>query len=203
MRKLKPFKELTIKNQKMRIVKDAIAQINAKKFIATNGKYLLLEGDSFRLANEAIQGSLQKLLPKTTCEVCAKGSLLASCVLETNKLNNEDWRNEDYQNTFLEKKLSKWFSQEELAFIEAAFELGIVGHTELDCFLIKPENYNDYSGFEDLGNFEESTYWLQDNKEYLLPETIKAIKFGRKYKNSTNRLLAILNNIIENGTFKP
>lgn len=191
MAKLKPFKELTLKGQKMRIVRDAIAQINTKLFKPKNGVYLDFDN------SYGYKDSLKTLfLNRQECTCCAKGAIFSACVLNVNKVYGKD----DFSdNEFQKNKLKKWFEEKELNLIECAFELCVVGLENTSATLVKTR----VTESRNLGNMEYCKTWLEDNKEYLLPETIKAIKFGRKYKNSTNRLLAILNNILKNGEFKP
>lgn len=110
---------------------------------------------------------------KVKCEACLKGSLLIGCVLNVNKVTTYD---EYGSEPFIVKKLSTWFSPLELDMMETAFEQTVI---------------------------EDNTMVLRDEDYDNLPLANKCIAFGRKYKTDKKRLLAILNNMLENGKFKP
>lgn len=164
---MRKFESLTLKGQKMRIVKDAIAQIIAKKFIAKSANYLqLIKGD---FSTDSLQTILKS--ENLKCECCAKGALFASCVIETNKVNIK----QDYGKEYFQKnKLKKWFDLSELDLIEMAFE----GVSVIDSNNI----------LHDINRNPTELY-------------LKGKRFYRKYKSNKTRLLAILNNILENGKF--
>lgn len=168
--RLKPFEELTIPQQKNRIVKDAISQITMKNINPTEGHYLKFS--TFPEPNESLQDIFSS--GENKCIACAKGAIFASCVLNVNKVYSEDPYGEEY---FIKEKLIKWFTPLELDMIETAFERFVVSDDENK--LEHPEGFYPY----DLGE--------------------KCIKFGKRYKNPKNRLLAILNNILENKVFTP
>lgn len=168
---MKKFKDLTIKGQKMRIVRDAILQIEKGIVTPKQGSYMNL---NYFGKLKDFQKILQ-LGEKYTCEACAKGSLFASCVLNTDKVKvGKDAI--DFEG-FQKKKLSKWFSKGELDMIETAFEGAVV---------------------------EDSDGILRgsgDTIHGLTKIADKCIKFYQKYGNSTRRLLAILKDIQKHGSF--
>lgn len=172
---MKAFKDLTSKGQKIRIVKDAITQINAGILNPNNnGEYLIFGNNKARYNSPKV--SLQKLFKEEKnldCECCAKGALFASYIINVNKVSNKDRYNSEY---FQKEKLKSWFSIGELDLIETAFE-GIV--------------IND-----DEGILKEGDCWTNLTK---LGE--KAYKFYKKYKDPKKRLLAILENILINKEF--
>lgn len=168
--RLKPFEELTIPQQKKRIVKDAISQIIINNIEPTEGTYLRF--NSFPNLKESLQHTISS--GENKCTACAKGAIFASCVLNVNKVYGKDPYGEEY---FMKKKLIKWFTPLELDMIETAFEMGVISDDENK--LEHPDSFDLY----DLGE--------------------KCIKFGERYKNPKNRLLAILNNILENKVFTP
>lgn len=176
----KKFENLTIEEQKMRIVTDAIKQIKFKKIVPTTGDYLKMfrKNKTKRVFKKA--GSIKEFLnlPEVYCEACAKGAIFASCVMINNKVKGEDNFSDE---SFQKEKLSKWFPLLELDMIEAAFEVRVVQDT--------------------TNKLEKSVgpSW------YKKPTTMgsKAINFGRKYDDDEKRLLAILENILQNGKFKP
>lgn len=173
----KKFEELKSKRaQKMRIVQDAIDQIKIGQIIVTRGSYFNFEDPNlFSFPKFSLQ---KKLKQGEKCECCAKGALFASCVLETNKVNSQQEYTEE---SFQKNKLKEWFSPLELDKIEAAFETVVIADSEGVL-----EKKNKISGETNPTNLGK-----------------KAIKFGKKYEDNTERLLAILSNIKINGSFKP
>jgi hypothetical protein len=169
---MKKFNDLTLKGQKMRIVKDAIAQIKNKVIIPTEGDYMILNyhGDLIDIQK------ILKLKKKDTCQACAKGSIFAACVLNTNKVNRKDEFDSEW---FQKAKLSKWFSALELDMIETAFETSVVK--------------------DSTGSLETAGFYTN----YRTELGDKCVAFGEKYKTSRGRLLGILNNVLKNGSFKP
>lgn len=120
---MKNFKDLTLRGQKMRIVNDAIKQIESGIIKAQQDIYFaqVHEEDLYR------KGSLKKILETantTVCEACAKGTLFVACVLNVNKVDIDNYR--VTEESFQTKKLSKWFSAKELDMIETAFEQAII-----------------------------------------------------------------------------
>lgn len=178
---MKKFEDLSLKGQKMRIVKDAISQIEGKKFLPKEGTYLqfLQEDDLSYYPSE--YESIQKTIQKRNCECCAKGAIFASCILNINKVKGKDAFNDE---SFMKSKLKKWFTALELDMIEAAFETEVISNTDS-----KLEEF----GEDDYGSI--TTVLTELGK--------KCVKFGEKYKSPKGRLLGILNNILKNGEFKP
>lgn len=182
---MKDFKDLTLRGQKMRIVRDAIAQIGTRVVVPRKGTYMNVFGYSSYHYKADTDGkeSLQKILrqgKEDTCVACAKGSLFASCVLNTNRVyTNVDDFSEEY---FQKKKLKKWFSVLELDMIEAAFEKKVVVDDEQLLYIYK----------KDGSTRERKTQLGKD-----------CIAFGRQYRTEKARLLAILENILKHGRFKP
>lgn len=176
---MKKFEQLTLKGQKMRIVRDAIKQIKSRVVIPNGGSYLsnLCSGHRFNSSKGSLQAFLQK--PGNSCQACAKGALFASCVLNVNKVNIDGRIGTE---RFQKKKLRDWFTPEELDTIEAAFENRVVA----DSAKVLTAGIRDCWG---------------DRPRTAL--ALKAISFGNRYRSNKNCLLAILNNILKNGSFKP
>jgi hypothetical protein len=159
----KAFNALSRKDQRILILKDALRQIKIGKFKPTNGTYLEVEG---------FNSSLQvNLIEASKCDCCAKGAIFSSCVLNSNKVSSAEDYNDD---SFVSKKLAKWFTRKELDMMEAAFELRAdIGDT-----------FNEYTDkIEELGE--------------------ACVKFGEKYPSSSERLVAILKNTLKFGKFDP
>ncbi len=155
---MKKFDKLPIEEQKMQIVRDAIAQIQAGKITVRSGIYLRVNdnGEGKKLKrSENLKDSMKKRTFK--CEGCAKGAIFAACVLEVNDVYGKDkYQDESFQSS----KLRPWFSKKEIDLIEYTFE-----------------------------------GWSNERSE--------SYRFFRRYKDPKERLLAILNNILENGKFLP
>ncbi len=180
---MKKFKDLTVKQQRVRIIKDAIAQIYAKNFKIATGNYLKFPVKSTTDYLPDDEESIQQTLKERKCECCAKGAVFAACVLNVNKVyGDDDFNGEEFQ----KNKLKKWFKELELDMMETAFELRVCENST--------GKLQAQTGGED--------YW--DDPEWEDTKLAKqCIKFGKKYKSPKNRLLAILDNILDNGTFKP
>lgn len=186
----------------MLIAKDVLAQIAAKRYTPKTGNWLvpfcgkeyfddkvrLPELDDILAPSPAViphDASVQKLfLGKeiTTCNCCALGSMLMSCTLYNNKQTAEDLYaesdnlGEDVRDgRRLSNGLNKYFSKPQLELIELAFE-----------------------GSDGFFAYEGTSADISE-KQYDA-----AILFHETYTDPTKRLVAIMNNVIENkGTFKP
>jgi hypothetical protein len=115
------FNKLSKQEQKIKIVKDAIAQIKIGTFIAKRGEYLSIDNVDVRDNEISLQSVIGTV--ENTCECCAKGAIFASCVMNVNKVTNKDYF---FDEAFQKDKLKKWFSAKELDTIETAFELEVI-----------------------------------------------------------------------------
>lgn len=202
------------------IIKDAIKNIKSSKVVPTFGVYVQ-ENASYGIKIDSLSEStamsepLLKKFKETNCEVCAIGTMFITAIDKHNELFLHDFpdANIDITNIktlsasvdipdainqpFIHNYLSKWFDSNELFIIEDFFEGGcgtslssrtlIKFLTECGC----TEGVNVDTADEKLGSFinEWFTYVSNDNLRWHSP------KF---------RLLAILENMLENGTyFKP
>ncbi len=174
--------------QRKMIILDAISQIKASRFIPKrrNGYCIFDEHELESLFDSKKLDVQQNFLDRklVTCEVCGIGSLMLSTILFTNnvKLRLDSYGVEQSLNYYdsdspnkESKQLRKFFPRDELRLIEIAFE----GRN--------PEYYNlDITG---------SKQYFKDSIAY---------QFGLIYKdNPTECLLAILNNMLKHGKFKP
>lgn len=173
----KPWNELTKAEKRVRIAKDALAQIRTKKVEVQSGTYC----DIF--SNKLKEGSqLNKILPTLeadSCTVCAKGALFLAHVDRFNKLKIEDNGAFSANNSQIIDRLKGIFSIGQLDTIEAAFEMGVT---------------------------QDAEHILWDHSTAVEETELakRAIAFGEEYSDDLDRLVAILENIIENkGTFIP
>jgi hypothetical protein len=173
-----PFEQLDKQAQKRRIVLDAIEQINLGVIISSLGDYFIINKRPIDPDYE--EYNLQTLIRNgKKCHCCAKGTLFAACVLNVNDvyIDKDRYNYESFQ----KQKLLPWFSALELDMIETAFERMVV-HDTTDKL---------------TENIEEQGI----NRKTEL--AIACEKFGGNYSTATERMLGILNNILEYGTFTP
>lgn len=128
----------------------------------------------------------QQILKKPTveCQACALGSMFISDIIRNDAFSVKKM---DGERDSAAKRLSKHFSQLQLDMIEMAFEGRNIGDND------KLSDRNSlFGGWTDLGA-KCVAFYNQFPKD----------RFGQD-SNATKRLVAIMNNIIENkGEFKP
>lgn len=194
MLKKEEFQSLSPAEKRVAIAKDVLQQVKLNKYVPqTNVWVYLLEG--VPITSKTINMSLQKLLKKHECEVCAIGGLIASSIrlgnelsvmdcldqevsiydksIINNKINNSfnfNFSEIHYVNKNVAKHLKKYFSPSQIKLMEVAFE-----------------GTNGYFGFS------------------LTVKEQRALDFYETYVESEEyRLCAIMENVIKNnGTFKP
>lgn len=170
--------------QRKRIAKDVLAQLNAKRFIAEQGVYVSNMGPQPKNVNAKVQTPKQ-------CNVCAIGSIFVSAVDRYNRLEVKDLG--CYSGTTeprpanLLKYLNKWWSEEEMRLIETAFE-GEVIEQPMGIFsddhsynawqnkAIKAQNWHDYQTdlyYDKYGVYGENTNMSLD--EFLLRAICKKL----------------------------
>lgn len=174
-RRNKLFKNATKPQKRVLIAKDVIQQINLGRIIPKSMSWVDFDS-SFK------QGSVRDhLLGKEECKACALGGIFASCTLFNNETTFEKDRD------FLE-------------------DLG---------FSIFDYNKKPKNGMMSIFSksqlkliefaFEEGDGWclVTDACDPAKSE-LSAIDFGKKFSNSKDRMVAIMENIIKNnGLFKP
>lgn len=165
----KPWSRLSKIEKRKEIAKDVIFNIKSKIILADTSSYcsLNIEG-GWDLSGKEFQ---QALGQKNSCNACAMGAMMASDIIKRNNFNDGSWND-----TKIISRFHGLFSEFQLRLIETAFEMFVV------CGV--GNKLTDY-----LDAFDK-----QDN---LTDIAIKAIRFGRKYNNENNRLIAIMNNIID------
>ncbi len=177
----KKFYKATTAQKRVIICKDALIQIKLKKFIANSGRYLQSD-ELCSISNNVDSIELKSILPQVkSCQVCAKGALFLSEVMNRNnyKVGYDLVLIDNIKSDNIQERLEGLFAKNQLDLIEVAFEKRII---DPDNDYICKDQYDD------------------------TPTKIaeKAIKFGEKYSKANDRLIAILDNIIFNkGTFKP
>jgi hypothetical protein len=111
------FAAMNPRQKAVAIAKDVLDQLNAKKYFATEGTYLGLE-----LAYKREDESLQHILEKESCNVCAIGATFASCVRLQNEVTVGAVRNELGSVDFMSGVMRGAFTFKELSVMEAVFE---------------------------------------------------------------------------------
>jgi hypothetical protein len=172
--------------KRIKVAKDVIAQVRAKKFVAEAGVYGLFEGVESTPENKQ-SSSLRRLAKKAKkCTVCALGSVFvsASRVLEDQKVSiyfyNENEGESDvdaFSGGDVHEALGDLFGHDQLGLIESAFEMSA-----------------------------HHARWADDGYGVAVDKKVidRAVAFGDRYGTDRGRLIGIMNNIIKNdGTFVP
>ena len=192
------FDALPKSEQRVAIARDIIAQVKAERYQAQTGTYFSLRpGEDDPLLYGDVVGTLelQSLINQqgAKCTVCGLGACFASAVRLADNLKVEDehvsimdWCAQpelevetiEYQNgqKSFDQKLKKYFGHVQLGLIECAFE--------------RSTDFRRQSSGE----------WAENKSANV----IKAAEFGECYEISDDRLIAICENLIENGgIFRP
>lgn len=185
------FKKATAAQKRVIIAQDALDQIKSKRFKPESGNFLKVKNlefnpNGYHTSEEAELGekSFQKVFvesPKIKCVGCALGALFLSTTVVNNNSTvcetieeGSDLGEMIQYRNSFSNGLHKFFSEEQLVQIEYCFEGGA-----------------GYFGSYNISSTEKR---------------VKLDEFISKHRglSATNRLVAILNNIIENeGKFKP
>lgn len=190
------FSRLSKADQRRAICRDALAQLRAKRYVAETGSFIkLMTPDTV-----TSKTSLRRLLARRVCNTCALGSILASQVRVNGdcKLGQQQFNQYDtiYQispvrpvvpagkHMLFSAFIKRYFSVAQLQLIEIAFERG-------------------------RGAFKVARYYSTAFESTLYDETKRlsdlaitsdqaeaATVFGRLYSDPTDRLRAILKQII-------
>jgi hypothetical protein len=186
--------------RRLAVVKDAIAQLKGKCYITGNFGYVSLPGKHEKARPN---GQLQTFLNSTneSCGVCAKGGLFLSLVRKENEFKNSD----DISHGTIMDRLTAdgLFERENLNLVEAYYENyhlykweGVSGWSVYCCGAY----YFTCVGFGFTEKEAEKLAKYHNNK---------MDNYAKKYPTKdgserTDRLLAILENMAENGgVFKP
>lgn len=171
------WSKMTKAQKKIEVAKDVIKQLKVGAYQSTSGTYLEIINDTWEIQEEQANKCISKDFP---CKVCALGSIFMSHVMLRNHLTIDELEMTD--DIAMRKRLEGVFTNNQLHLIETAFERRIV-NDDIEYICKEPRSF-----------------WNS------VPTTIgqKAIDFGKKYSDSTVRLIMIMKNIIKNdGQFKP
>jgi hypothetical protein len=192
----KLFNSLTANEKKVIIAQDCLIRIHAQQIIPYCGMFLNNSSDLRHIA-QPIQSQLNTPEVGIHCEACAKGSLFLSYIGRVNQFNPSDLENGNHISDPQHQKLLEVFTEQELAYIEFAFEgeqyikapekdYGIgeepIIFTEEEKIKAK-QFYVDYGG-EHWGDPRFDTFSIADNE-------------GSE-SETESRLIAICLNIIKN-----
>lgn len=180
----KIFETASKTEKRILIAKDIMAQIKSKKFKAVCGIYTETS-DACVKAEDLDSTSLQVGLEVSNviCECCAKGAIVLSKIRFANEV--DIYKNIERNPTIYNDpaKIKDIFSIKQLDLMESAFEV---------------EDYKRLANEEINERLTRLTTLVFSKKQ------IKAIKFGSKFKNANDRLIAIMENVIKNkGAFIP
>ena len=169
------FESLSSAEQRVLIAKDVLAQVKAEKFIPRRGNYIK---NLTIKGGQPSGGSVQKHFDEITCSCCALGACLLSATKFKNKLEFGDIYDMVSRNSSWDL-LKGIFSAEQLNMIEYAFEASHSGSR------VGEDSFGEYN-------------------KYNCNEIVKCVDFGKSFPYESDRLIAIMKNIIKNkGTFKP
>lgn len=195
------FKKATKSQKRVMIAEDVIASIKSKLYKIT--PQVWVKGLDAEYAADGTQ--LQSLLTEDNMKDC-KCCGLGACFLSSVRLFNDvlvdeietisEMELEDIQNN-----LNSIFGTTNTQMIEVAFERGR-GRFYVEGAL---SAYNRYKNDPD-----ESITWKEAVEDYVygcvltIKQAQDAMAFGKRYSKSTDRLIAIMKNIIKNkGEFIP
>jgi len=116
----------TQRKKAVQIAEDVLAQLRARKYVATAGTYVDLNDAFIEGKNywedvpvvKSLQTFLKKHAKKKSCHVCALGACFLANVERRNKVDLEDF----YGRRDIEVNLAGIFSAEQMDEIETAFE---------------------------------------------------------------------------------
>lgn len=181
--------------QRLLVIVDVIQQLIAKKFIATNGNYILAPTFNGLVGNQDPKTVDSKTVRENAkniqkCEVCAKGAVLLAFIERFNSVDGVHLAG-CMSNGGIERhvpQLSQLFGHDLLGEIEAAFEGG---------WYVTPEKELTEADREKLYNWRKQTLLRIWDSPYR-PDDRSTDTYRRV---STELLLAIMHKLIEgNGT---
>jgi hypothetical protein len=192
---IEEFRALSPEAKRVAIVRDALSQLTAERFIAYRNYYFVTSAFSPEEVNRELR---DLILSRPDCEVCALGACFVSAV----RLGDALALTHDYyqrvgrmagksyihfsENGF-DQKLMSFFNPEQLDLMEAAFECSF---EHARCLP------NRYEG-------EDPRHDPHDDDD-VDSRLIDAVNFGERFLDDDERLVAILRNMESNdGEFIP
>lgn len=192
------FTKATPAQKRVLLAKDVIAQIRAKLFKVTTGDWVKIPMvDSYQKGTDSDVSLQQALLNRTipTCEVCALGGLMTSCVLYENQVTLGDYRTRALELDGNEVGLDELFTKEQKRLIELAFE-GNGGWFANVAYDDAHDRYPD--------EYPRNRRSAKLDATLFSPLECQAISWKHRIPGKTKRLVAIMRNIVRNaGDFKP
>jgi hypothetical protein len=188
------FSKMTPAEKRVRIAKDVVVMLDEEKLHARTGSYLRFEDDSENsdvwdtVRNSPDSKQVHEILePLESCTVCGIGAAFVATVLRADNLTLGDMTVDGCGSAQtghltndqpMRKYLETFFTQQQLALIECAFE-------------------------QDFG-FRERLNGTCYKNVATKKDATKAARLGERYDEHDDRLRAIFNNIIANhGEFVP
>jgi len=197
---------MTKTERRIEIIKDAILQLETGIYKTGEYGYIYISSSiNTDLEDVQAQSYLCNLSTKEFCGVCAKGSLFLSTIRKENDFLLSDLK-DNY--VILMKRLNKdnLFEEENLNLIEAYYENITIYKCNLFSYgWVLHFYYCDFVVVAYLGSrvseLEAENFAIEHNNK--ISKLVEQYPEG-KGRDRTPRLLAILNNMLENeGVFKP
>lgn len=113
------FVKLNKKEQRIKIWKDIIKDLDSQKLVADTGTYLRV---SESLYNADAKEQLCDVLESTSCVVCGIGATFVAAVKLWDKFEVGRFRGIFNNDNIMRSYLRKWFDAEQLYLVETAFE---------------------------------------------------------------------------------
>lgn len=191
------FNSLPAVNKRLVIAQDVISNLLSGKIIARVGGYIKNPDLSDGRIVENKEGvrnwqdarvdwkgkELQELIETAPepCEVCGIGSLFICDIMKRDNYTLDLWNGvSGIEETHIQSKLADYFIPTQLNLIECAFEKWVVNDDEDILQVTGEDKYGD---------------------SITVPSELgaKAISFGHQHIDPKDRLIAIMENLIENG----
>lgn len=164
------------------VAQDVLALLASKRLIGAQNGYFRLPFEGILSYEDDVKSTFEKwVTPLWSCKACAMGSMLLAITLKENQLTYDDLRFEDNGLNF--EMLLSVFSPHQLALIESAFENGYNNQLHTRVAKELKENAIEFLSGDDDFNTRH---------------------FNMSYPDAELRLIAIMENIIQNnGIFIP
>jgi hypothetical protein len=188
------FQKLTGPQKRVRIAKDVLAAIAAKRIVARTGYYLNLdlsfeaEHDSGKYVGNSLT-PVEEFAENNVCSACALGSMMICLASRTNDMKVGQLTSTAMAFEAIRNKLTSVFADSQIALIESAF----------DDAALTPEKFGLYGDMKFMEQQETAREWWRT----AFPIAEKDRR-GPNASNAEERLVAIMRNIVQNdGTFVP